>query len=318
MRERPIDGVLILDKPRGPTSHDVVARLRRALGVRGIGHAGTLDPMATGVLVAAIGDATKLVPWLTAHDKSYRATIALGVETDTLDSQGKELRRQAPSRELCAALRAGGAALDLPALRLAFERERARTLQLPPAFSAIRSAGERAFELARRGEMPVLAPRPVVVRRLELVACSAEPPLLEVEVDVGKGYYVRALARDLAEGLGTFGHLTQLRRTRSGCFDAAEAVPLDATPEAMLARLEPIDRVAARALPVARLTDAGAVDARHGRPVQPRDIDADGAAAGAPSAWLDARGLLIAVGQLGRDGHGLVLRGFCGESPSRE
>ena len=311
-----IDGVLVLDKPRGPTSHDVVARLRRALGTRAIGHAGTLDPMATGVLVAAIGEATKLVPWLTAHDKSYRATIALGVETDTLDAEGTELQRRAPSDALCAALRRSSAPLDSPALRAALERERARTLQMPPAFSAIRTGGERAFDIARRGGAPALAARPVVVRRLELLGYSAEPPLLEIEVDVGKGYYVRSLARDLAEALGTFGHLTQLRRIRSGCFVADEALALEATAEAMRARVEPLARAAARALPVGRLTDAGASDARHGRPVDPREIDA-ASAPGAPCAWIDERGALIAVGQLESDGRGKVLRGFGGESSPR-
>ena len=101
-----LDGVIVIDKPRGPTSHDVVWRLRRALGVRAIGHAGTLDPMATGVLVAAVGEATKLVPWLTAHDKSYEATLALGVETDTLDAEGVEVQRVPPSDALCEALHA--------------------------------------------------------------------------------------------------------------------------------------------------------------------------------------------------------------------
>src|SRR5580704_1359507 len=109
-----LGGVLVLDKPRGPTSHDVIARLRRALGTRAIGHAGTLDPMATGVLVAAVGEATKLVPWLTAHDKSYRATIALGVETDTLDAEGAVLQRQDLSEELRAALRRSAAPVESP------------------------------------------------------------------------------------------------------------------------------------------------------------------------------------------------------------
>ncbi len=314
MRAPSIDGVLVLDKPRGPTSHDVVARLRRALRTRAIGHAGTLDPMASGVLVAAIGEATKLVPWLTAHDKSYRATIALGVETDTLDAEGKEVQRRAPSEELFATLRGSGAALESPALRGALEAERARTFQIPPAFSAIRTGGERAFDMARRGETPELSARPVVVRRLELVACSAEPPILEVELDVGKGYYVRSLARDLAEALGTFGHLTHLRRTRSGCFVADEAVSIEATAEEMKARIEPLDRAAARALPVAHLTEVGARDARHGRPVQPNDIDVAACVPGAPCAWLDVLGSLVAVGRIGDDGRGKVLRGFGGES----
>jgi tRNA pseudouridine55 synthase len=303
-----LDGVLVIDKPRGPTSHDVVWRLRRALGVRAIGHAGTLDPMATGVLVAAVGEATKLVPWLTAHDKSYEATIALGVETDTLDAEGVEVRRAAPGEALREALGSQDAGAS-PLLRTAFEEERSRTLQVPPAYSAIRSGGERAFARARRGEHVELESRPVIVHGLRVLASSADPPWLRVAVDVGKGYYVRSLARDLAKALGTVGHLTALRRTRSGCFVAADASPLDAPADALRAAVEPLARAAARALPTARLSDAGARDARHGRPVLATDLEGCPAAL-IPCAWLDAEGTLVAVGQLEEGGHGRVLRGF--------
>jgi tRNA pseudouridine55 synthase len=304
-----LDGVLVIDKPRGPTSHDVVWRLRRALGVRAIGHAGTLDPMATGVLVAAVGEATKLVPWLTEHDKSYEATIVLGVETDTLDAEGVEVRRLPPNDKLREALRGPSGAELSPLLRAAFEAERRRTLQSPPAYSAIRAGGERAFARARRGERVELEPRPVVVRRLDLLASSSEPPCLKVALDVGKGYYVRALARDLARALGSVGHITELRRTRSGCFVAEEAHALDAPAEVLRAAVEPLARAAARALPVARLSDAGVRDARHGRVVQATDIDGSFGLL-TTCAWLDAAGGLVAVGRLEEAGHGRVLRGF--------
>jgi tRNA pseudouridine55 synthase len=300
--------VLVVDKPRGPTSHDVVRRLRKALGTRAVGHAGTLDPMATGVLVAAIGEATKLVPWLTAHDKGYEATIALGVETDTLDADGVEVQRIAPSSALCDALRAACGETLPPLLRAALEQERARTLQSPPVYSAIRTDGERAFARARRGEHVATEPRPVVVHRLEIVGSSAEPPLLKVSIDVGKGYYVRALARDLAGALGTVGHLTELRRTHSGCFAIAEAHRLDAPSEALRAAVEPLARVAERALPVVRLAPAGARDARHGRAVLAADLQGD-VPPFTPSAWFDDDGRLVAVGQLEGD-RGRVLRGF--------
>jgi tRNA pseudouridine55 synthase len=304
-----LDGVLVIDKPRGPTSHDVVWRLRRTLGVRAIGHAGTLDPMATGVLVAAVGEATKLVPWLTEHDKSYEATIVLGIETDTLDAEGVEMERLAPSQELREALR-GPSGAELPSvLRAAFEAERRRTLQSPPAYSAIRAGGERAFARARRGENVELAPRPVVVRRLDLLASSSDPPSLKVSLDVGKGYYVRALARDLARALGCVGHLGELRRTRSGCFVAEDAHPLDARADALRAAIEPLAHAAGRALPVARLSDAGVRDARHGRVVQAADIEGSFGLL-TPCAWVDAAGALVAVGQLEEGGHGRVLRGF--------
>ena len=299
--------MLVVDKPRGLTSHDVVARARRALGTREIGHAGTLDPMATGVLVLAIGEATKLVPWLTALDKSYEATIALGVETDTLDADGAETARAAIPDDVRALLARSSGAAGAPPLCAALDRERARSAQVPPAFSAIRTGGERAFARARRGEAVALAERDVAVRRLEVVGWSAEPPELHVVLDVAKGYYVRSLARDLSAGLGTVGHLRRLRRTQSGNFTSDEALPLDGPPENLRAAILPPAVAASRALPAGRLTDAGVRDARHGRPVQPGDHDAP------PStvcAWLDAAGALVAVGRVDGDGRGTVLRGF--------
>jgi tRNA pseudouridine55 synthase len=300
-------GVLVIDKPRGPTSHDVVARLRRALGTREVGHAGTLDPMATGVLVVATGEATKLVPWLTAHEKAYEATIALGVETDTLDADGRETQRAPLAAALVQALVESRGPSIAPRLRAALETERARCSQVPPAFSAIQKDGERAYAKARRGETVALEPREVRVHRLEVVGCSDEPPWLTVRVEVDKGYYVRSLARDLARGLDTLGHLTSLRRTRSGCFTLDEALPLDTPDDELAARVEHLARVASRALPVARLTEVGARDAHHGRPVQAADIDAP---VPGPCAWLTPHGELVAVGELDGSGVGRVLRGF--------
>jgi len=191
------------------TSHDVVAKARRWFGTREIGHAGTLDPMATGVLVLAIGEATKLVPYLSASDKEYEATITLGVETDTLDADGKEKSR------------APVPATWTTSLDAAVEEERKRTMQLPPIFSAIHAQGARSHERARRGEIVELDERPVRVLSLDVVATRAES--LDVRMVVSKGYYVRALARDLAARLGTVGHLTALRRVRSGTFTLADA-----------------------------------------------------------------------------------------------
>ncbi len=302
-----VSGVLVVDKPRGPTSHEIVKRLRRALRVPAIGHCGTLDPMATGVLVVVIGEATKLVPWLTAHDKSYEASMALGVETDTLDAQGRESRRQAPGAEVLDAL-AGwrpGAAEGL--LERALQVERGRTSQLPPAYSAIRSGGQRAFDRARRGESVELAARPVQVLRVELTRCLAEPPSLDLSVDVGSGYYVRALARDFAASLGTVGHLTALRRTRSGCFRVEHAIPPDRPVEELEARVHPLARAAALALPVVRLTDAGVHEARHGRPVAPGDMDVR---TRGDAAWLSPAGDLVAIGTVTDDGRGRVVRGM--------
>jgi tRNA pseudouridine55 synthase len=308
-RSEPLHGVLVIDKPRGPTSHDVVAKLRRALGTREIGHAGTLDPMATGVLVIAVGEATKLAPYLTAADKAYEATIALGIETDTLDAEGRETRRAdvpISMREALEKVRPGQVHAHVAR---AIEAERARAMQVPPVFSAIKKDGERSYDRARRGDAPELAPRPVSVLAMELLdgGVDAGVPWLALSLDVAKGYYVRALARDLAAALGTVGHLTALRRTRSGPFTLDEAMPLDTPADELEARLITLERAATRSLPGARLSDAGARDASFGRPVR---IDDLGTSAPGPHAWLAPGGRLVAVGAIAEDGAGHVLRGF--------
>jgi tRNA pseudouridine55 synthase len=285
----------------------MVSRVRRLLGTREVGHAGTLDPMATGVLVVAVGEATKLAAYLTSEDKEYEATVALGFATDTLDAQGVETLRVEPSAALLAELANDGAGVLIPH---AVSVETARVEQIPPAFSAIKQAGERAYAKARRGEAPELAPRSVAVRTLTVVAKSVEPPSLTVRLAVTKGYYVRSLARDLAGGLGTVGHLTALRRLRSGSFDVSEAVPLG--PETIASRLIPLAEAAARALPVVRLTEDAATDARHGRPIALPSTTLEDAA---PHAWLDGSGRLVAIGQTGADGRAKVLRGFRDDGP---
>jgi len=305
------DAVLVIDKPKGPTSHDVVAKVRRALRTRAVGHCGTLDPMATGVLVIAVGEATKLVPWLTADDKSYEATIRFGVATDSLDADGRETERaeldDALRTEL-AALASGSPGSVRARLAAALDAERARTAQMPPAISAIRIGGERAHELVRRGEAPVLALREVAVRRIEVLGGGLEPePHVRLSVDVAKGYFVRSLARDLAAALGTLGHLTALRRTRSGAFTLADAVLLDAGPEALREAALPIGRAAARALPVSVLTAEGVTAAGHGQRLMPGQVLDPHAT---PSAWLDDAGALVAIGEVDPDGSGRVLRGF--------
>ena len=286
-----IHGVLVIDKPKGPTSHDVVAKVRKALGTRAVGHAGTLDPMATGVLVVAVGEATKLVPWLTADDKAYETTIRLGTATDTLDAEGN-VDATASVPTLVAEI--VEAALDL---------ERARTEQIPPAFSAIRIAGERAHDLARQGKLDGDLPaRAVAVRSLELVALG--DGTIDVRADVAKGYFVRALGRDLAVALGTVGHLVALRRLRSGAFTLADAVPFDEiTPD----RLMPVSVAAARALPVSVLDEAGVRAAGFGQRIAPEQLRDPHPG---PSAWVDARQELVAVGACEADGFGRVIRGF--------
>jgi len=307
-------GVLVIDKPRGPTSHDVVAKVRQTLGTREVGHAGTLDPMATGVLVVLVGEATKLAPYLTADDKEYEATIELGSETDTLDADGEVVRRKDVPEEIRSALSSLGPPLH-PLLERALAWERARKEQVPPSFSAIHAGGERAHRRARRGEDITLEPRSVVAKKIEILRAGLAPtPWITLRVKAGKGYFVRSLGRDLAALLGTVGHLTALRRVRSGSFGTEEAVTVDAERAAMTARLLPLAIAAARALPVARLSEAGVKDARLGRPVPREGIHADPhAAALGVFAWVDAAGDLVAVGEIGENGVGRVSRGFSGK-----
>lgn len=310
---RPPCGVLVVDKPRGPTSHDVVARVRRAVKSRQVGHAGTLDPMATGVLVVAIGEATKLVPWLTAEDKAYEATIRLGIDTDTLDAEGTEVGRAPVSPDVLRALDEVIHGKPPQHLLLdAIEAERSRTSQVPPAFSAIRINGARAHELARAGKLAADLPaRPVEVRTLDVTGARIDGDIVEilVRVAVQKGYFVRSLARDLARGLGTVGHLTELRRTRSGSFTDADAVALDTlTLDAVLST----DAAAARALPITRLDSAGVRAVSFGQRVLPEQMTEPHRSA---SAWLDAESRLVAVGEVGEDGFGRVLRGFAAGQP---
>lgn len=207
-------GVLPLDKPRGPTSHDVVARVRRVLDIRRVGHTGTLDPFASGLLLLCLGPATRLSEYLTGLDKSYRATVRLGVRTTTLDPEGDVLEE-----------RDGWSELDEGRIEEALAGLRGVTLQRPPVFSAKKVAGEPAHRRARRGEAVEL--RPVEVRVDELTLAGMELPDLRLEVRCSSGTYVRALARDLGEALGTGAHLTALRRTAVGRFRVEDAVPLD-------------------------------------------------------------------------------------------
>lgn len=285
-------GVLVIDKPRGPTSHDVVARVRRALKTREVGHAGTLDPMATGVLVIAVGEATKLVPWLTAHDKAYRTTIRLGVATHSQDAEGDVLE----TREVDPSV--------FERLDAALDAERARTEQIPPAVSAIKVDGVAAHARVRRGEELVMPARPVSVRRLSLLQARRDPPELDLEIECGKGYYVRSLARDLAERLGTVGHLVMLRRTQSGPFGLEQAVALD--DPALADHLVPLTIAATRAVGSVTLTDEGVVRARHGKKLLAEHFVTQPGEG--PVAWVHGD-LLVAIGERVGD-EAQVIRGF--------
>lgn len=249
-------GVLVLDKPRGPTSHDIVAQVRRVFGTRRVGHAGTLDPMATGVLVVLLGEGTKLSNVLASDRKSYEATVVFGSSTDTLDADGKVRKT--------AALVPGWLRPD--ALAQALDEERARTAQMPPQVSAIQVGGKRAYALARAGQKVELEPRRVQVERLDVLSMGHDR--VQLRLDVSKGFYVRSLARDLGERLGVPAHLGALRRVASGTFTLEEALawPLAATVTKESA-LVPVDQAAARCLPGLEVTEHGAERLRQGKPV---------------------------------------------------
>ena len=288
-------GVLVVDKPVGPTSHDCVGKARRKLGTRRVGHAGTLDPMASGVLVLLVGEGTKLGPYLTAHDKSYRARVTFGLATDTLDREGHETASaEIPawlSDELAAIARGEPAG---PRLTEAFRGELARTAQIPPAFSAIKIDGRRSYDRARKGEEIVLPEREVTLRAITAAGADAAPdhPFVDVDLDVTKGYYVRSFARDLGVRLGLPSHLGALRRTASGPFTLERAVVLDAIEPGALV---PVPTAATEALASGRLTDEGAIRAHHGKPLSEADFVLL-PPVGEASAWLDSAGRLVAVG----------------------
>jgi len=235
-------GFLVLDKPAGLTSHDCVSRVRRAYGLRRVGHGGTLDPAVTGVLPIALGAATRLLPYLPGG-KSYRGLIQLGVRTASDDLQGEILeRRPVPP-------------LDPAALERALEPFRGEILQRPPAVSAVHVDGQRAHVRARRGEVLDLPPRPVTIAALELLGWDARAGQLELDIACSAGTYIRALARDLGEALGCGGALASLRRTAALGFRLDQACAIEALTQQPLPSLRD-PREALDHLPQRRLDEA--------------------------------------------------------------
>lgn len=248
------DGILLVDKPQGITSHTAVSRARRALGTRKVGHAGTLDPMATGLLILGIGPSTRLLTHMVGLDKTYTATIALGAATTTDDAEGEVT-------ETADASRLSAADLAAPIAALTGDIE-----QVPSSVSAIKVDGERAYARVRAGEQVELQARPVTVSRFEALAFRPGTVAeVDVVVDCSSGTYIRALARDLGAALGVGGHLTALRRTRIGPFAVDSAPAADALPEDAHDLLLPPAQAAARILPVALLDDERAADLASGR-----------------------------------------------------
>jgi len=300
-----MNGVLIVDKPAGCTSHDVVQRVRKAIQQRSVGHAGTLDPLATGVLVVAIGEGTKLVSHLQSDDKRYEVSIALGAETDSLDADGEITERAEVQR------------LDRAAVERALQPFIGRHPQTAPKLSAIKLGGTPLHRRMRRGEEVEAPVREVELHAANLVELGRDRIVLELHC--GKGFYVRSLARDLARALGTLGHVKDLRRTSSGPFTIDSALYGDQmTAEAIEGRLIPL-RQACSTLPRVELSDDGVTHARHGRPIASELIlnqDWREASTEESLALFAPDGEPVALGR--RVNGGIrVVRGFAATAPDR-
>ncbi|MCP5405246.1 MAG: tRNA pseudouridine(55) synthase TruB [Pseudomonadaceae bacterium] len=289
----PLHGWLIVNKPAGPSSAQVVGRVKYLLKPQKIGHGGTLDPMATGVLPLALGEATKTMPFILDSDKEYDFTLVFGTQTATDDAAGEVMATHAhrPTRE------------DIEAVLPQF---RGLISQLPPAVSALKVNGERAYKLARAGEIPDLKPRPVTVHRLE--CHGLEGATARLSAHVSKGTYIRSLARDIAAALGTLGHVGTLHRTRHGPFTLAQAV----TPEMLDKSLQsgekppilPLD-VALHGLVAHHVTAEQELALRHGKPLL-----ATGWEAGLARLYAAGSGQLLAVVDVDATGAATVRRGF--------
>jgi len=279
--DAPTSGLAVIDKPAGWTSHQVVGRVRRLLGIRKVGHAGTLDPMATGVLIIGIGKATRLLGYLALSDKAYSATIRLGISTVTDDAEGDVVTA------------AGAAGVTDADIEAAMADLRGGILQVPSAVSAIKVEGVRSYARVRAGKQVDLPARPVQIERFTPVASRTSevggvPVLdLDVEVECSTGTYVRALARDLGAALGVGGHVTALRRTRAGSFRVDEAQTLDGAEQGL--QVLPLDRVVQNVFPVLTMNEAQVSYIRHGRRLPDLTLP------GNPTALLDVFGHFLAL-----------------------
>lgn len=292
MRRRkgtPVHGWLVLDKPQSITSTHALNKVKRLFNADKAGHAGTLDPLATGILPIAFGEATKTIPHVVDSAKEYRFLVRWGVETTTDDAEG-EPAHQSDERPLREAIEAA-----LPEFR-------GSIMQTPPRFSAIKIEGERAYDLARDGEEFELKPRPVEVTRLEIAEVPA-PDACVFVAECGKGTYVRAIARDLGRKLGCFGHVAELRRTRVGPFPEAHAISLerlfelsnsDAGREALLGALLPVE-TALDGIPALAVNGSDAAQLKRGKPIIIRGRDAP---IHHGLIYATSRGTLIALGEV--------------------
>ncbi|MGJ4843034.1 tRNA pseudouridine(55) synthase TruB [Leifsonia sp. Le1] len=276
-------GILLVDKPQGWTSHDIVARTRRLAGTRKVGHAGTLDPMATGLLIVGLNSSTRLLTYIVGTDKEYLATIRLGQSTTTDDAEG-DIVDEAPQDAVSAvtddAIRSGIADLT------------GEIEQVPSSVSAIKVDGKRAYARVRAGEEVVLQARPVTVSEFELLATRRLPAAIDLDVRVvcSSGTYIRSLARDLGAALGVGGHLTALRRTRVGSFSVEDAHPIEALDVASV--LVPAAEAATTLFERFDLTEQQAIDLTHGKRIHVADRENGG---GEPLAAIAPTGHLVGL-----------------------
>jgi tRNA pseudouridine55 synthase len=285
-----MDGILCIDKPVGPTSFDVVREVRKKLKVKKVGHAGTLDPLASGLLVVCVGQGTKLVPYLMAGEKRYEVTVALGRETDTLDADGA-VTREAPVPTL-----------DVAWARVVLEGFVGEIHQLPPVYSALKRGGEPLYRKARRGEAVDLEKRPVQIHAIELVRLGEKAMWLDVSC--GQGTYIRSLARDIALAIGTVGHVERLRRTSASGRSVQDAIPFDVLKsdqcrceEALISLADAVSF-----LPKLVLSDAERTAVQHGQAIDASSPPKpDASSAPTPIRLLSEKGNLVAIAERAGD-----------------
>jgi tRNA pseudouridine55 synthase len=285
-----MDGLILIDKPVGWTSHDAVSFLRGLLKEKRTGHTGTLDPAATGLLLVLLGKATRLAKFYGGNKKEYTATVKLGCETDTLDAEGKIIRELSVP------------ALDRRKVEEVFSRFTGEIEQVPPAYSAVKIGGEPLYRRARKGLLVQPPPRRVTIDALELLELSGDE--LSFHVLCSSGTYIRSLARDISEALGTCGHLVSLRRTAAGVYRVEDALSLEPkpAPDEASKRVMQIDMLLPE-LPAVRLTPRGADDVCHGRPPAHEDfILLSQFREGSPVRMMGESGKLLAIGEAAGEG----------------
>jgi tRNA pseudouridine55 synthase len=292
-----MDGLLVIDKPAGPTSHDVVARLRRVLGESRIGHTGTLDPAASGVLPLVLGRATRLARFMSSASKRYEALVRFGQATDTYDAEGVPVGD-----------RSSAAVPTRDTIDAALDAFRGTFAQQPPAFSAKKIAGRRSYETARAGRNPsavsAALPAPVTVTVLELVITHVGDDYVGLSVHCSSGFYVRALAHDLGARLGVGAHLASLRRTESAGLTLAHSIPLDVaerSPDEARAAIVPLERMLEE-LPSLELTDQGVERATHGQDVKAAEVARGTWSSGTNVRLFSTRGELVGIAERAASG----------------